>query len=829
MDSRDLFQFRFVDRFQQKKKVIDFLNGELKVNTLWLSGTQGVGKTRLIREIVEKQCSDKMTYVICSFEESSGNDKLEEFIKLLQNKVSLNFYEFLETNYTSLLDISKQITTQILKLIGIDLSGFISAAYDGTKMFITQKKQQHSAIKVVANYINSILEDQFLVIVFDQFSSCRKETVDLFMQIIGHFVENSKIRFIISTTDEEMNSRSDIRDKLLLKVPVVSLVLESFDEDIYFYEILQEIFDVPNEAKPIVSQIYTICEGSPVRLQVALMELYRNNIIQLCSDDKAKIDFSSLKNIILQKEFGFRLEHYNMQAQMLLRLITGLKEQAPLLLLIQAGEFVIKKLFPGIEVLNNDLSKDINRLYELSIIDFSVDGQSVVKINNPIVRENLKEKFAHDPVHRLFSGILASYLQENKEYITLSLGVSSEWLKQVTIMHSIAGQVTNWIQYALEYGLSKYECNHIYEALEVFTALQSETNSISSTDLIKIVDCFFKAGKYNAAESILQIIESRNDYNKWLFNYYYCRIQNLHLKKDDALKLARAAIIHSHNEEERIKSLNMQQQILVDTTDGKAEAKVIFDSLIEQFKVADSVKQRLILPTLKTAIDFYHSDESFYYLAQAKRIALEDDNQLENAFILTNEGFEYFRQGEIETAENCFKKSAEILFDIRIHEISYPLNNLANCYMSKNMFEEAIAILLRASLWNTSSYAFVTIQTLLMVCYAHIGNHDMSLQTADKLISNIELFNITDTTMLRKIYLNIALVYKYLKRTNCATGYALKAYHFTLHTSSWYRAYELVKDLIHEDKNPMDFCRKGEEWYWTNGSYEPWLITFSHD
>lgn len=827
MDSRKLFHFRFVDRFDQKKQLGKFLYGDSQFNVLWMSGKQGVGKTRLIKEVIERDISDKTASIICMFEEDNGIDKLEEFIKLLQNEADLNFLDFLKANYTSLLDISKQITIQLLKLVGIDIGGFITAAYDGTKMFVNQKKQQHAAPKVIANYIKAILNKKSLIIVFDHFSACKKKSVDFFMQIVAQFVDEPKIRFIVSTTDEEMQERTDIRDELLLKIPVVSMELYAFDEDIYFFEILQEIFDIPFNARPIISQIFTACQGSPVRLQAALMELYRTNVIQL-GIEKANIDFHRLKQNILQNELGFKMDNYKIPVQIILRVIISLKEQASIPLLLEATDFIIKRLFTGMTALSKSLSEEIAVLYQSNIIDISVDGRSVVRISNPIIREIICDKFSNDPVHRYFSKTLVDFFAEKKEFI-LSTGATNEWLIQMTVIHSIEGRVSDWVSTALEYGLCQYAKNRVFEALEVFSQLQKEVESIPSDALITISDCFYHAGKYDDATKILQIIERRNDYDKWKFNFYYSRIENLQLRKKHALDLARTAYNSANNAKEQIRALNMQQQILVDTTGGKSEAKIIFDKLAEQFQNADIETKRIILPTLKTAIDFYHGEEAFEYLEQARELCIDEDNQLEESFVLTNIGFEHFRQGSLEEAMQCFIKSATTLFNIRVHEVSYPLSNLANCYMSENKFEEAITILLRASLWNNSGYAFITIQTLLMICYAHIGKKDKSYQIADNLISDIELFDITDSTMLRKIYLNISLVYTHFKELELAKKYAGKAYPLTINTSSWYRAYEAAKGLICENRNPMDFCKRGEEWYWTNGCYEPWLITFSHD
>lgn len=829
MDSRKLFQFHFVDRFYPQKTLLNFVNGRLPTNTLWISSCQGVGKTRLIQEIILKDNVENREYIFCSFEDNQAIDKTAEFIKLLQDKANLSFTDFLKSNYTSLLDISKQITTQILKLVGVDLSGFIDSIHDGTKLFIDQKKQQHSAINVIANYINEIISKNTLVIVFDHFSLCKQENVDFFMQIIGQFIDSPNIRFILSTTNEEMETRSDIRDKLLIRIPVIPMVLEPFDEYIYFYEILQEIFGISKEAKNIVSQIYNACEGSLIRLQAALMELYREGSIQI-KNDTASIDLNCLKRAVLQKNTDFKLDCYTIYAQMLLRLIIGFKEQAPLSLLLDAAPHIFSDLFQGMVVNTKNFTDEIDCLYQHNIINIVLEDKSIVIIGNPMIRESLYERLSSDPIHRLFSQKMVLYVRQNNESI-LSFGVSQEWLDYILVTHSIKGQITNWVQYAVKYGVAQYKQNYISLALEIFNAIKEDVASIASEDLITIADCFFQKGDYSDAESILQVIDERGDYTQWLFYYSYCRIQNLQLRKELALELARKADEHSHNNVEHIRALNMQQQILVDMSNGKEKAKSIFDDIVEQFNGADNDIQKVILPALKSAIDFYHGKEAFAFLNQAKEKALENNDQLEEAFIITNEGFEYFRQGEVEMAKSCFKESIKKLTNLRIHEISYPLNNLANCYMSKERFEEAISALHKASLWNTSGYASISINTLLMVCYAHTGEREKSLKIASDLISNIDLFGITDTTMLRKIYLNIALVYKQLNESHeFITMYALKAYPLSIQTSSWYRALEIARPSLSENNDdPMLFCRRGEEWYWTHGCYEPWLITFSHD
>lgn len=826
MDSRRIFQFRFVDRYDSKTFMTDFLNSTSGCNTLWLSGSHGTGKTRLLNKVLEKHPGNGQQSIIYSLGDNSEPDELKQFLELLQQISPVRFIDFVRTNYTDFVDISKQITTQVLKIAGLDMAGFISAAYDGTKLFVNQSKQQHAATKVIAKYLNVVLEQKPLVVVLDHFSSCKQQSVDLFMQIVGQFINNTNIHFIICTTDEVMENRKDISAKLLTKIPVIPLVLKPFDEDIYFYEILEDIFEIPRTSKSTISQVFSICNGSPVRLQAALIELYRTNVIQL-GKNKASIDFERLRQFILQKEVGFKLENYKIPAQILLRLIIVLNEQAPAGLLIDAAGYILKKIFIGFELLTDSLSGELANLYQSNIVDIEPLQGVTVKIGNPIVREALKEQFSKDPIHRLFSSTLVAYFSEHDSFIE-SLNLPSDWKARTIVLLSVNGKVSGWIQTALEYGIQRYSSGYVNDAAEIFSLIQQETEAIASKDLMTMADCFYQIGNYGIAESFLLIINSRKDLDTWTFHFCYSRILNLQLKKDQALQEAKSAVKCARTAEQHIRSLNMQQQILVDTTGGKAEAKEIFLKLIRQLKKAPE-NSHLILPTLKTAIDFYHGADSFAYMKQAKKLAEENNDQLEMAFILTNEGFEYFRQGQVKQAEKQFIESSKILANIRIHETAYPLNNLANCYMSCGLYENAVSVLLRAALWNQSGYTFVTIQTLLMVCYSFLGMNEKSRQIANNLISYIDSYKITDTTMLRKIYLNLALMYRRFEETELEGEYAQKAYYVARRSSSWYRAYQIALPFMQNISDPIEHCPKGEKWYWTNGDYEPWLVTFSHD
>lgn len=827
MDSRSLFQFRFVDRFDSKDRIIRFIGAPSKGEALWVYGPRGTGKTRLIKKVLSENLADNQRSIIFSFDSSSETIELQRFLEKLQEVSTIRFIDFLRTNYTSLLDISKQVTTQLLKNAGIDISGFISAAYDGAQLFISKEtQQQHSASKVIELYVNTILHQYSLVIALDHFSSCKKQSVDLFVQFIGRFIENPNMHFLICTTDEDLCNREDIQTKLLTKIAVTRLELKPFDDDIYFYEILKDIFNISRSERNVITQVFSICNGLPDKLQLALMELYRTNAIEL-NEDRAKLDLSEMKRYLLQKKVGFKLNSYNISAKILLWLVIAFDECATPQLLRHSAEFLIKKVFMGMDILVQNLDQELKNLFQGNVIDIEFERKGAVRIGNLFVRETLKEQFTTEPARRLFSSALVSYFSDEASFLE-SLDLESDWKKKIVVTHAINAQVSGWVHIALEHGLHQYSKGFITDAADIFVRIQQENDKISSVNLLKMANCFYMAGKYCSAESVMQLIESRQNLDNWEFHFCYSRILNLLLKKEDAVRETRIAIRKAKTVKEHIQALNMQQQILVDTSDGHSEAKDIFFSLIRQLRKTPHVRH-YILPTLKTAVDFCHGADSFMYLKEAEKIAREDNNQLELAYVLTNEGFEYFRQGQVHSAEQCFVESLRLLENMRIHEVSYPLCDLANCYMVKEMYEQAISVLLRAALWNQSNYVFITIQTLLMVCYAFLGQDKKSKQIANDLVLYIDTYKITDTTMLRKIYLNMAIIYRYLEEPILEEKYAEMAYPLSIHTSSWYRAYEIAQPYMQNLSTPIQYCPLGEEWYWTNARYDHWLVTFSHD
>ena len=103
-----------------------------------------------------------------------------------------------------------------------------------------------------------------LLIIFDDFSLCDEKSTDFIIEIILQLIDDDNIKFIISTTPEELERRQNIQIMLMEKLPLTPLSVEDFKDEVFFYEILYNIFDLENVDKALVTELFIKCEGNPI-------------------------------------------------------------------------------------------------------------------------------------------------------------------------------------------------------------------------------------------------------------------------------------------------------------------------------------------------------------------------------------------------------------------------------------------------------------------------------------------------------------------------------------------------------------------------------------
>lgn len=101
-------------------------------------------------------------------------------------------------------------------------------------MFVNNDRKDQSAQKVIINYIKDMSQKEKLLIIFDDFSLCDEKSTDFIIEIILQLIDDDNIKFIISTTPEELERRQNIQIMLMEKLPLTPLSVEDFKDEVFF-------------------------------------------------------------------------------------------------------------------------------------------------------------------------------------------------------------------------------------------------------------------------------------------------------------------------------------------------------------------------------------------------------------------------------------------------------------------------------------------------------------------------------------------------------------------------------------------------------------------
>ena len=90
-------------------------------------------------------------------------------------------------------------------------------------------------------------------------------------------METQNIYFIITSTNEELESNCNFVTDFLSKIPIQKMKIEPL-EDLYIYEILEDKFAISKEDRDIVCQLSKLCNGSPSRLRNTLHPVFTSAV-----------------------------------------------------------------------------------------------------------------------------------------------------------------------------------------------------------------------------------------------------------------------------------------------------------------------------------------------------------------------------------------------------------------------------------------------------------------------------------------------------------------------------------------------------------------------
>ena len=209
MEIQELFEFPFVDRTYETELLNDFFE-QKEVNVLWINGKSGTGKSTFIKRILSSNIKNKA--YICFSPNSENNacslqQVVEELEKLSRNKFNL----FIKKNYSSLFDITKQVTTAITSIMGVNLSWFFNLLFDTSNQFISYKEEHENLSKVVNKYIESITKKKDICLIIDNFMYCDNASLDILLNIIKNINTNKRVKIILITTTKPLSEKKEVQ------------------------------------------------------------------------------------------------------------------------------------------------------------------------------------------------------------------------------------------------------------------------------------------------------------------------------------------------------------------------------------------------------------------------------------------------------------------------------------------------------------------------------------------------------------------------------------------------------------------------------------------
>lgn len=832
MTNRDWLDFKFVDRIDERNLANNFLkqNGNTKV--LVVTGKKNAGKNFFIDEIM-KENSTK-TFVVLDFNES-GFNTLKQLIDKLQEIHHGTLLHFIQQNYTSIVQMTERSVKLIAEIADVPAVNILSYLLDISVAFLNLSQEQESPVKVLNKYIKEIAKYEDLVIVMKNFSSCDDYSFPSIFQLISSTVDDAHIdaKYLISIDEDDFKAnKKNIFTFFSYKIPVLPIQISNFTDPILFYEMLSDIFNFTAEDRNSLTHIFEVCNGYPGELKSIISNIYffanTHNANMACADTgKIKWDTNAFNKIIVQSSKSNEKDDLDKDpiAKAIFLIVLFLKVDLSYDLLIEITQYICAKIHIKLSS-EADIEKSMqNLLYTLNLLemDFSENIVIVSALNQE------KYCYKYSQLAPLFSRYLCEFLLRNRDLLLTTINMD-KYYEQLS-WHAYKSEYPNWEIYNLNIGKKFYESKQISLAKNIFLRLQEKWDRFSIADKSLIAECFYNSGAYDLADNITNNICFYDcNYQQLILQV---KIKNINLQKQAAINLLDSMLQENRFCNKRYEILDFKQRILSNIEQERKNAKKIFDNLLQNYSENE----------LDDYPDFLISTMEYYrgQIVQEKFNILEEiykteNNQIMLAELSVNRGFDLFWQGKISEAKDQFKNSMATFERLRIHELSYVLNNYANCLMMEGLFEDAIDELRRGLMFNESPYTEIVLKTHLMICYAIMANPDYI-----KIFHELELYlqnNLTqklDISIYLKVTYALGFVQELCGNDNqpdlfmtekdyCQKAVTLaKAYDPQTLPYIWFKDWDnnVEKDIIKRVDSKYD------DFYIFR--FEPWLVTITHD
>lgn len=835
MLNTDLFKFEFVDRIKEREIVAKFIDSfkESKKYALWIHGKRGTGKSYFLTEYIVPQNSFTTIYVEIKMGCDTSGTYLKELIAQINKAADLKFMNFLRANYNSVAEIGQKAFNVILNLADLNDIGLDELSLSFTNFFISKKGEKENSTLVVKKYIGEALKKcHNLVFIFDNFSLCDSFSLDIISTITHEMMQETNIRFLFCTTDDDMENRFDIKAVLAEKIANKPVEIKSFNQKQLFIRMLEHSFELNEQNIDLLSQTFELCQGIPQRFKEILINLYVSQGIDT-NGNKAKFIVETFQQIIVKHEICFDIDSLCQQhksAKIILQVIALWNEPISSDTLFQFLGYYAN--IDPLPLLKEEISNTIIYLENIHVLTKTYNGNTVLyQFKHDSLKVAVNAYFKNDRSIPFLHFNIYEFIKtlDNSE---LSKPYWCQNYRSLLAYHSYASKADRWIEYNYLYGCFFYQKNLYEQAQVIYSRLETEVTSLSGEQLLTMAITFYYCGQYRKAIDFLKIIQSNNlmDYLSkeqiimlYIFEArsYYCILEIEHALE----RISKAEVLCAEDERQNVITLGIKQNILFLSPNGFNQAKELFDELTKK-----NIHIREMALIYQSAMDYYEGDEAQKLLNMGLSLAREFSDEITEAKILNNMGFEFLRCSNYDEAQCLFEKCISILKNVQPHEQAYAYSNLSVLYMISKEWELALNSIIEALFWNKSEYVSLVLKTNRMLCYYFLGNQEWE-KIYKELMRYIEIKRNIDDKIYKKICINLAIIAS--KNGDILDVEQLLGICKPHLENEWqYGKYRFTKLEQHITGTEAELSKPSDpryNQYYCELEFEPWLVNFTHD
>lgn len=832
MTNIDLIQFDFVDRKKESKEINRILTKGNTFFSIPVIGCKGAGKNCFVDKVI-KEHKDKK-FVIINFKEINEGTGFLTLLNELEKQTKNEFSSFLKKNYTKITNLASD------SFQGMDFgkSFLISKLFilmlNASMLFSSIKGEQETSINVIKKYLKKLSNKYDFVLVLKNISYCDEVSLKSILTLLTSlYLEKTSMQCIVTIDrDSWDNDEQNIRSYFTMKISSCPICISAFNNYQLFYEMMFNIFKFKREDIPSIQQVFLACNGCPGKLKEIIGKFYMYNAKKLINiDSKVPWDSQTIEKI-LTKETCPSLE--NPYDEIILQILVSLRVPLPYFLLLNMAKYACNS--PVLFILQDmntisefEIKKSISRLakvYNL-LSFFKHDNIDWLKFSDDILRELFYEKYKNENILPQISNMLCKFFEEHKQEVLHAIGTENYELSYANQM--FIAKSCGWEEINFKAGQSVYQSNQLILAQNFFLKIKDYWSRLNSKDAFIVSKCFFDTGKYNYSYDVIKNLNP----NEFTFEeaMHLVKIKSINMQKKEAVALLDNMLSNPKFAKNKFYILDIKQRILSNIRDQRNCAKKIFDDLMQDFEKGN---ENIPCEFLISAMEYYRGEKVQKCFDYLENYYKSTDNQMMLAELEVNRGFDLFWQGKIEEAKKCFAKSLPVLKATKPHELSYALNNYANCLMMKGEFEAAVQVLQKAIIFNESLYASIVLKTHLMICYVILEQpkfKELYYEIKQYIISQEK--ESLDISIYLKVYYNLGVVQEIEKIEENSTeeiNFIQKA----IQTANQYPNDTLPYIWFQNWKEDVETDIKHRiniEKYYPFFSYrfEPWLLTITHD